>query len=145
MEKLFPQIIYFPNPYKLNKFLGDFSGESISGNKNNMPSLEVKIIEDIENINNEFIYEEDYSIFKRTKEYISKIIIKNDVFRLISNQEKRLSQAELKSVSNPTREDYELLKRNSLAGAKILYIGCYYGKDAFFSPNQSFGIEACFK
>ena len=144
IEKLFPKIIYSPNPYNLNKCLGDFFGESISGNSNSMPFLEIKINEDIENIINDFINEEDNCLFKRTKEYLSKIIIKTDAFRLISTPQKRLSQAELKSASNPTGENCELLKRNSLAGTKILYIGCYYGKDALFTPNQSYGSEACF-
>jgi len=144
IEKLFPQIIYSPNPYNLNKCLGDFFGESISGNSNSMPFLEIKTNEDIENIINDFINEEDNCLFKRTKESLSKIIIKTDAFRLISTPQKRLSQAELKSASNPTGEDCELLKRNSLSGTKMLYIGCYYGKDALYTPNKSFGSEASF-
>ena len=144
IEKLFPQIIYSPNPYNLNKCLGDFFGESISGNSKVMPFLEIKNNEDLENIINDFLNEEDYCIFKKTKEFLSKIIIKTDAFKLISTPQKRLSQSELKLASNPTGENCELLKKNSLLGAKILYIGCYYGKDALFNKNESRGSEACF-
>ena len=142
IEKLFPQIIYSPNPYNLNKCLGDFFGESISGNSNNMPFLEIKNNEDLENIINDFINDEDNCIFKRTKECISKIIIKTDAFRLISNPQKRLTQSELKTASNPTGENCELLKKNSLSGTKMLYIGCYYGKEALYKPNSGYGSEA---
>ena len=109
-----------------------------------MPFLEIKTNEDIESTINDFINEEDNYLFKRTKEYLSKIIIQTDAFRLISTPQKRLSQAELKSASNPTGEDCELLKRNSLSGTKMLYIGCYYGKDALYTPNKNYGSEASF-
>lgn len=108
-----------------------------------MPFLEIKNKEDLENILNDFFNEEDNCMIKRTKEYLFKIIIKTDAFRLISTPQKRLSQSELKLASNPTGENCELLKQNSLAGTKILYFGCYYGEKTLFEPNKGYGSEAC--
>ena len=143
IEKLFPQIIYSPNPYNLNKCLGDFFGESISGNSKNMPFLEIKNTNDLEDVIISFINEDDNCLFKRTKDFLSKITIKTDAFRLISIPQKRLSQSELKFATNPTGDNCELLKKNSLSGTKMLYIGTNYGNN-LFEVFKAGGSEACF-
>lgn len=90
--------------------------------------LEMKNSNDLEDLIISFIKEDDIRLFKRTKDFLSKITIKTDAFRLISIPQKRLNQSELKLEANQAGDNCELLKKNSLSGIKMLYIGCYYGK-----------------
>ena len=142
IEKLFPHIIYSPNPYNLPKSLSSFFGDSISGICKEMPFLNFDTkghFEEISGIINELINNEENGIFKELKKKLSSIVTKTDAFKLIANPEKNLSDSDMKLATNPTGEGCELLKKDELKGQKILYVRLYHAEYALtkylFEPS----------
>ena len=123
IEYLFPQVIYCPNPYNLNKAIASFFGDSISGVKSKMSFLEYEEKDHSLILNNKItkIINDSYKLnFHNIYNELKNVIAETDAFLLISNPEDDMVDIGEDIKSNNQGKD--LLKENQLKGMKILIV-----------------------
>ena len=132
MEKLFPQIIYCQNPYKLIEGISLFFGDVSKYKDNQMKSFIMN--PNIENITkncNEIIEHIKNPKFKHLKDELSKIKITLESFPFFNPELKKKDDG-----TNPEGENSGMYEKNFYKGQKILFA-------MFFSSDlKSQGGEA---
>ena len=123
IEKLFPQVIYCPNPYDLNKAIANFFGDSISGVKSEMSFLEYKEKDHFLLLNNKItniINNSQKLNFQNLFNQLKKVETETDAFLLVSNPEDDMVDIGVDIKTDTPGQD--LLKKNELKGMKILIV-----------------------
>ena len=123
IEKMFPQVVFSPNPSSVMKGVASFFGDNLSDSINKMPSITIvqndpaELQEAIKNI----LSSKDTPVFGALKNELHKIMPALDAFDDLYNEEHEVYD-DKEGFKNPTGKNTELYVKNCLKTQKILIV-----------------------
>ena len=122
IEKLFPQIVFSPNPYRVMKAIASIYIDTLSSMPDEMDSISFSFlrISEFQSIIKTLIEGQNNPIFKDEKEELNDIPPTLDAFDDMYNREKNIDPCN--PFKNPEGKNTELYVENLFKGQKILIV-----------------------